>query len=412
LSPQPVPDVVGHGTLKREASKDHVEAIFQGRKITKGNLLRFIEAPWRKAFLTQNVQKSYAAVGVWPFDPSKIKPAAVEPSKATKVDGGFPVPVESPVKVIEAGLSEELAAMNPPRPILTLPAIPPSPTSPASANASTNSSTQRATGYHVTLTMMAETHAKFVFSADPLSPSKTLCAPVIEKPPQRPNINVSHLNEHIKPQYRTRDALLNENQQLRNMISTANDHIGVLEGNLKRSNARNILQHAYNRRLNNALHGKHEEEQEKAQRQRTRFPGGKGRFITSEEFKEELRNERKQKESREKEKAAKQIAKAAQQKEKVDEKEDRKRVVDQWRKDKDAWAKDLAAHRSRGGLVKNFRAAPKHPTRGNRRLRRSIASSYVSDALGDEEEAVESDGYETVTAWSECGDSEEGSEHK
>ncbi len=167
--------------MKHEASKDHVEAIFQGRKITKGNLLHFIEAPWRKAFSTQNVQKSYAAMGVWPFDLSKIKPAAVEPSKATRVDGRFPVPVESPVKVIEAGLSEELAAMNPPHPILTLPAIPPSLTSSTPVNASTSSSIQTTTGYHVTLTMMARTHADFVFSADPLSPSKTLCPPVIEK---------------------------------------------------------------------------------------------------------------------------------------------------------------------------------------------------------------------------------------
>ena len=350
-----MPDVVGHGTFKREASKDHVEAVFQGRKITKGNVLRFIEGPWRKAFSVQNVQKSYAAVGVWPFDPSKIKPAAVEPSKATKVDGGFPVPVESPVKVIEAGLSEELAAMNPPHPpILTLPAVPPSPTSSTPVNASTNSSIQTATGYHVTLTMMASTHADFIFSADPLSPSKTLRPPVIEKAPERPNINVSHPNEHIKPQHRTRDALLNENQHLRKMISTANDHIGILEGKLKRSNARNILQHSYNRRLNNALHGKRMEEKEKAQSQRTRFPGGKGRFITSEEFKDELRNKFKQKENHEKEKAAKQLAKAVQQKEKADEKEARKRLINQWRKDKDAWEKDLAAHRSCGGLVKNF----------------------------------------------------------
>ena len=168
-----MPDVVGHGTLKQEASRDRVEAIFQGRKITKGNILRFIEGPWRKAFSTQNVQKSYAAVGVWPFDPSKIKPAAMEPSKATRVDGGFPVPVESPVKVIEAGLSKELAAMNPPRPpILTLPAIPPSPTSSTPVNGSIDSLTQTATGYHVTLAMMAGTHAEFVFLSDPLSPRK------------------------------------------------------------------------------------------------------------------------------------------------------------------------------------------------------------------------------------------------
>jgi len=80
-------------------------------------------------------------VGVWPFDLSKIKPAAVEPSEATKVDGRFPVPVESPVKVIEAGLSQ-LAAMNPPCPILTLPAIPPSLTSSTPVNASSSSSTQ------------------------------------------------------------------------------------------------------------------------------------------------------------------------------------------------------------------------------------------------------------------------------
>ena len=357
-----MPDVIGHGTLKHEASKDHVEAIFQGRKITKGNLLCFIEAPWRKAFSTQNMQKSYAAVGVWPFDPSKIKPAAVEPSKATKVDGGFPVPVESPVKAIEAGLSEELATMNPPRPILTLPAIPPSPSSPTPVNASPSSSTQPATGYHVTLTMMARTHADFVFSADPLSPSKTLHSPVIEKAPQRPNINVSHLHKHIRPQQRTCDVLLNENQHLREMISTANDHIGILEGKLKRSNARNILQHVYNRHLNNALHGKREEEEEKKQRQRTQFPGGKGRFITSEEFKEELQGKQKQKENLEKEKAAKQIARAAQQKEKADRKEAGKRLIDQWRKDKVTWEKDLAVHRSRGGLVKTFQAAPKHPT--------------------------------------------------
>ena len=350
-----MPDVVGHGTLKHEASKDHVEAVFQGRKITKGNILCFIEAPWRKAFSMQNVQKSYAAVGVWPFDPSKIKPASVEPSKATKVDGGFPVPVESPVKVIEAGLSEQLAAMNPPRPpILTLPAIPSSPTSSTPFNASTDSSTQATTGYHVTLTMMARTHADFIFSADPLSPSRTLCPPVIEKAPQRPNINAYHPNERIKPQHRTRDALLNENQHLRKMISTANDHIGLLEGNLKRSNARNILQHSYNHCLNNALHGKREQEQEKAQSRRTRFPGGKGRFITSEEFKDELRNRQKQKENCEREKAAKQLAKAAQQKEKADKKEERKRLIDQWRKDKDAWEKDLAAYQGCGGLVKNF----------------------------------------------------------
>lgn len=172
-SPWLVPDIVGHGTLKHEASKDHVEAVFQGKKIMKGNILCFIEVPWRKAFSTQNVQKSYAAVGVWPFDLSKIKPAAVEPSKATKVDGRFPVPVESPVRVIEAGLSKELAAMNPPHPpILTLPTILPSPTSSTPVNASTDSLTQTATGYHVTLTMMAGTHAGFIFSANPLSPSK------------------------------------------------------------------------------------------------------------------------------------------------------------------------------------------------------------------------------------------------
>ena len=406
-----MPNVVGHSTLKHEASKDHVEAVFQGRKITKGNLLQFIESPWRKAFSTENVRKSYAAVGVWPFDPSKIKPAAVEPSKATRVDGGFLVPVESPVKVIEAGLSEELAAMNPRRPpILTLPAVPPSPTSPTPFDASTSSSTQTGTGYRATLTMMAGSHADFIFLADPLSPSKTLHPPVIEKAPQRPNINISHPNERIKPQYRTRDALLNENQHLRKMITTANDHIGVLEGKLKRSNARNLLQHLYNRRLNNALHGKREEEQEKAQSQRTRFPGGKGRFITSEEFKDELRNEKKQKENREKEKAAKQIAKVAQQKEKADKKEERKRLIDQWRMDKHAWEKDLAAYRSHGGLVKNFRAAPRHPTRGKRRPQQSIAFSYSSDALSDEGEAIDSDSYETVTAQSEYDNSEEGGE--
>lgn len=193
------------------------------------------------------------------------------------------------------------------------------------------------------------------------------------------------------------------------MISVANDHISVLEGKLKRSNARNILQHTYNHCLNNILHGKCEEEQEKAQSWQTQFPGGKGRFITSEDFKEELQNKCKQKENHEKEKAAKQIAKAAQQKEKADEKEERKRLIDQWRKDKDAWEKDLAVHQSCGGLVKNFWAAPKHPTQGKRRPQRSIASSYISDALGDEEEAIESDGYETVTAWSEYDCSEEGS---
>jgi len=350
-----VPDVVGHGTFKHEASKDHVEAVFQGRKITKGNVLHFIEGPWRKAFSAENVWKSYAAVGVWPFNPSKIKPEVVEPSKATKADGGFPVPVESPVKVIEAGLSEELAAMNLPwPPILTLPAIPPSLTSSTPVNASANSSIQTATGYHVMLTMMARTHADFIFSADPLSPSKTLCPPVIEKAPQRLNFNIPHLNEHIKPQHRTCNALLNENQHLCKMISAANDHIGILEGRLKRSNARNILQHSYNHRLNNVLHGKHKEEQEKAQSQRTQFLGGKGRFIMSEDFKDKLRNECKQKENHKKEKAARQIARAMRQKEKADKKEERKWLIDQWRKDKDAWEKDLAVHQSCGGLVKHF----------------------------------------------------------
>ncbi len=69
-------------------------------------------------------------------------------------------------------------------------------------------------------------------------------------------------------------------------------------------------------------------------------------------------------------------------------------------------------HQSHGGLVKTFHAAPKHPTQGKRRPQWSIAFSYMSDALGDEEEAAESDGYKTVTAWSECDDSEEGSEGK
>ena len=74
--------------------------------------------------------------------------------------------------------------MNPPHPpILTLPTILPSPTSSTPFNASTDSLTQAATGYHVTLTMMAGTHAGFIFSADPLSPSKTLHPPVIEKAP-------------------------------------------------------------------------------------------------------------------------------------------------------------------------------------------------------------------------------------
>lgn len=140
--------------------------------------------------------------------------------------------------------------------------------------------------------------------------------------------------------------------------------MGVLEGKLKRSNARNILQHLYNHRLNNALHGKREEEQEKAKSRRTQFPGGKGTFITSEEFKDELRNEQKQRENCEKQKAAKQIAKAAQQKEKADKKEEQKHLINQWRKDKDAWEKDLAVYQSCGGLVKNFQAAPKHPTLG------------------------------------------------
>ncbi len=90
----------------------------------------------------------------------------------------------------------------------------------------------------------------------------------------------------------------------------------------------------YNDCLNNALHGKHEEEEEKAQRWQTQFPGGKGRFITSEDFKDKLQNKHKQKENHEKEKAAKQIVKAAQQKEKADEKEEKKHLIDQWRKDK------------------------------------------------------------------------------
>lgn len=74
--------------------------------------------------------------------------------------------------------------MNPPcPPIFTLPAIPPSPTSSTPFNASTDSLTQTATGYHATLMMMAGSHADFIFSADPLSPSKTLHPPVIEKAP-------------------------------------------------------------------------------------------------------------------------------------------------------------------------------------------------------------------------------------
>ena len=149
--------------------------------------------------------------------------------------------------------------MNPPQWILTLPAIPPLPTSPTPFNAPASSSTQPATRYHVTLTMMARIHADFIFSAGPLSPSKTLHSPVIKKAPQRLNINVSHLNKHIRPQHRTHDVLLNENQHLHEMISTANDHIGILEGKLKRLNIQNILQHVYNHCLNNALHGKHEE---------------------------------------------------------------------------------------------------------------------------------------------------------
>ena len=196
------------------------------------------------------------------------------------------------------------------------------------------------------------------------------------------------------------------------MISTANDHISVLEGKLKRSNARNLLQHLYNHHLNNALHGKCEEEQEKAQSQWTQFPGGKGRFITSEEFKDELQNKKKQKENHEKEKAAKQIAKAPQQKEKADKKEERKYLIDQWKKDKHAWEKDLAVYRSHGGLVKNFWAAPRHPTQGKRRSQWSIAFSYSSDALSDEGEAIDPDSYKTVTAQSKYDNSEEGGEGK
>jgi len=94
--------------------------------------------------------------------------------------------------------------------------------------------------------------------------------------------------------------------------------------------------------------------------------------------------------------------KAAQQKEKADEKEERKHLIDQWRKDKVKWEKDLAVHQSCGGLVKTFWAAPKHPTWGKRRPQQSIAFSYISDALGDEEEAAQS----------KCDDSEGGSEGK
>jgi hypothetical protein len=96
-------DVVLFGPFKRywtEAFKEWERTT--GEKVTKSTFLQVLEKPFLQCFTEKNIRSAFRSTGIWPWNPSVIKPEKMKLSEAKAIWTGLPNTMNSPVKAIVA----------------------------------------------------------------------------------------------------------------------------------------------------------------------------------------------------------------------------------------------------------------------------------------------------------------------
>ena len=150
-------------------------------KISRGEFLKAIEGPWKKAFTAENIWKLFEVTGTWPVDQSKITPDKIAPAKGLAIQGMLKIIPTSPIKAMVTQLEDigRLAV----KPLPSLEILPPpllNLTPPASPSSNIMVDIQEPTLDELLSTDLCTTRAAFLFDGSGSSSQTTV--PPLELP--------------------------------------------------------------------------------------------------------------------------------------------------------------------------------------------------------------------------------------
>jgi len=239
-----------------------------GGRLTRADFLQAIEGPYNQAFSREHILKAFEITGTWPVNRNSITPDQTAPSIGLSSCGEATLLPTSPVKAINAVLSQ-------------LPTLLPSPAPPPDSTSPTPPTSDLQNAIENLCKKLQDTHVSFLF--DGSAASSTNEVQPLQFPPLSdiPNLNTSDDDE---------DSILFDKmakEQLRAMIMSLKKEkkqIQKLSSNLIRDRTTMISQlslvHTENKKLRSGLFKKEKKRQTAQERI---SPGGKGISATSDE---------------------------------------------------------------------------------------------------------------------------------
>lgn len=281
-------DVVIFAALKQRYA-DSVEQFERttDETVTKYNFLAVLERPFRETFTERNILKSFSKTGIWPVNASVITAEQMAPSLPTSVKNAtFPIQLSSPAKAVSAAFDldqEEYRTIDP---------------------ALLQTPIRKA---QIARRLLRGTSGAHIASDSPFRPGTAVDSPVIQRPifPAPITSAYAHILDPSNASRPTFDQLLTENEILR---SGWDREAKARTGDI----AQMIIQNRLLKKQSKQINAK----ARKSKPNKTKlFPGGKGRLVTTDEFKDEM--------------VARQAARDAKQVEAAEKKQNRKNKANQ-----------------------------------------------------------------------------------
>lgn len=193
-------DVGVFSVLKKAWTQEHDEwERTRFEKVSKENFLTILGLAWVRALTPENIKSSFRKTGVWPYDPSKITPEMMAPSRETAYRGSLPLPPPTPVRIL-TDVMQQL-----------------SPFKRSCDGGSQGSDAPLRALAQETRAQLAETSAAFLVTSSPIKSTSRLPAFVLTPTEPVP----SHQRLDLPPHTETEQTYLDEIRSLREALARA-----------------------------------------------------------------------------------------------------------------------------------------------------------------------------------------------
>jgi len=283
-------DVVAFAQLKRIYAR-HVKAFETDtcRSVRKADFGKVFGNAFLEAFTPELVAKMFEATGVHPFNPNRINPEKLKPSKAVSVVGTFPLKQPKVVRVVMAAFGPLPMASPPRTPLLnsdstpmhidpTLTGVNPFQTPKTIQVLTAADWTVRSRWRNCQRAIRADHETSFLLSTEPITAAQV---DQLNPPP-----DIEYISDSMTPNW----DLINDPratvEELRAQLAKAMDYTAAQRAINEGLGGRMVVQNLLVRQLNKALHGRENLDAEKAVQKAA--PAGLakhlGRAATSDQF--------------------------------------------------------------------------------------------------------------------------------